>query len=85
MIARTGDPITDLGFAMKREIPKGRTRVEWMAKTGVLEEVTSALRGIGYSGNHLARALFDLSLGEIRLPLVVDSADALAALRGDPA
>lgn len=79
---RTGDPITDLGFTMKRQIPKGRERVAWLERDGVLEEVTAALRGIGYSGNHLARAIFDLSLGTIRSPLVIDSSDALAALDG---
>lgn len=78
-----GDPINDLGLAMRRPIPKGQARIQWLKKPGVLDEVVATLRNQGYFDNRLARAVFDLSLGEIRMPLLIDTADAHAALMSE--
>lgn len=76
------DPITALGFALKRPIPKGDAFDKWALEKGGLEEIISALRRSGYSGNRLARAMFDLTHGKYRMTLNIDTPSAQAALDG---
>lgn len=71
------DPISTLGVELHREIPRGRARVAWLHTADGHTEAVAALTRGGYSGNQLARAIFDLSLGEIRLPLSFDSLETL--------
>ena len=77
---RVGDPINDLGCQLRRQIPEGEARQRWLGTSSGRQEAIGALRNAGYTGNLLARAMFDLSYGEIRLPLTIQSPAELAAL-----
>lgn len=77
---RVGDPINDLGFQLRRQIPNGTARKRWLGTKSGQAEATRALASAGYTGNVLARAMFDISYGEIRLPLKIETAADLAAL-----
>lgn len=71
------DPITTLGCELRRPIPKGPQRVAWMHTDKGYREIVAALRRGGYHGNRLARAIYDLSLGEIRIPIKIEDASEL--------
>ncbi len=77
-----GDPINDLGFQLRRQIPKGEDRRRWLSTKTGQSEAMNALRNAGYTGNHLARAMFDISFGEIRLPLTITTQADMEALDG---
>jgi hypothetical protein len=55
------DAVTELGFTLKREIPKGDAFVEWIADEETCGVVVAALLGRGFTWEEVRVALFDLT------------------------